>query len=98
MTFTDEWGKRLDCQPLPNEAIYRDPQPVTGIKLANGNIRCGGCGGEIPDNSGPGLLPSCPHCWTAVAVAPPGPAQTDTTAGSPNRATDAWLDLFGVKR
>jgi phage FluMu protein Com len=95
MNLSDEWGGRLDWQPHPNEAVYHDRPPATGLKLANGNIRCTSCGAQIPDNSGQGLLASCPHCWRAVAVA----QAADNAAGrKPDRATGAWLDLFGVNR
>jgi hypothetical protein len=98
MNLSDQWSGRLDWQPLPDEAVYRDPPPASGLKLANGDIRCGGCGAQIPDNSGQGLMASCPHCWTAVAVAPAEAPAADNAAGRQGRATAAWLDLFGVNR
>jgi len=86
MIDSENWGN--DGYPAASP-IASDPQPVTGERLPNGNLCCHGCGGEIPDNSGQGLKPSCPNCWAAVDViaSPPAPNINDPKERS---RSDDW--------
>lgn len=52
----------------PCDAIIREANPNPGMRHADGSIECGGCGLVQPDNSAPGLKPSCNMCWTAIDV------------------------------
>jgi len=74
-----DWGDTLDApSKLP---VAGDPAPVEGERLPNGNLRCGGCHLEIPDNSSPALKPSCPNCWAAVDVKEPVPGLPPVDSG-----------------
>lgn len=50
----------------PSDVLEDKPVSVAGERLPDGNLKCGGCGGAVPDNSGAGLKPSCSFCWTAI--------------------------------
>jgi hypothetical protein len=63
MIETNDWG-----DTLPNDVITTPPQPVPGSLRADGNIDCRGCYKTVPNNSSPGLLPSCPNCWAAITL------------------------------
>jgi hypothetical protein len=66
MDHLDRWSN------LPNGVLSDDP-PVRGIRRAGGKIECQRCTRQVDDNRSNddlanGRMPSCPHCWVALAV------------------------------
>lgn len=53
----------------PFDVLTSQTPPNPGTRHADGSIECGGCGLVQPDNSSPGLKPSCSTCWAAIDVA-----------------------------
>ncbi len=90
MIDSEDWG---DNGCTPASSVYIDPQPNSGERLPNGNLRCHGCGSEIPDNSGQGLKPSCPNCWAAVDLIVPPPAPNRDDSGDRIPSHD-WRRFF----
>lgn len=65
-----QWG-----DTLPSDVLSQEGPANTGIRQTDGSIKCGGCGLVQPDNSLPGLKPSCSTCWTAIHVVDVTPSQ-----------------------
>ena len=61
----------------PFDVLASETPPNSGVRHSDGRIECGGCGLTQPDNSSPGLKPSCSTCWAAIDV-----AETAAHAGS----------------
>lgn len=61
-----QWGDQL-----PSDVLTQEAPANTGIRQQDGSIECGGCGLVQPDNSAPGLKPSCSTCWAAIDVVTP---------------------------
>lgn len=59
----DHWG-----DVSPSEVLTSETPPNSGIRHQDGSIECGGCGLTQPDNSAPGLKPSCSTCWAGIDV------------------------------
>jgi hypothetical protein len=53
---------------LPSDVLTTETPPNSGTRHNDGRIECGGCGLVQPDNSSPGLKPSCSTCWAAIDV------------------------------
>ena len=61
----NDWG-----DTLPSDVIHAAPQAVPGTRVDDKTLHCQGCLRTVPDNSAPGLKPSCPHCWAPIEVVP----------------------------
>ncbi len=84
MTTHDDWGDL--GMIVPDNPCYRDPEPVKGTRIDSKTIYCKGCYKLIPDNGGQGLKPSCPNCWAAVELEPPGDRECPRTTELYRRA------------
>ncbi|MBA3857669.1 MAG: hypothetical protein C0507_12240 [Cyanobacteria bacterium PR.3.49] len=65
---TPPYCAHADGDDYPSVLTSETP-PNSGVRHSDGRIECGGCGLVQPDNSSPGLKPSCSTCWAAIDVA-----------------------------